>query len=1039
MRIDYRELNKLTIKNSYPLPRIDDLFDQLQGSRYFSKIDLRSGYHQLRVREEDIPKTAFRMRYGHFKFTIMPFSLTNAPAMFMDLMNRVCRPYLDKFVIVFIDDILIYSMSKDEHEVHLKLILKLLENEKLFGKFSKCEFWLQETPTEIRSFLGLAGYYRRFIANFLKIAKPLTLLTQKDKKFEWGDEPENAFQTLKDMLCDASILALFEGTDDFVVYCDASNQGKANVVADALSKKEWMKLRRARALSMTIHSSIKAKIMEAQSKAFKDVNTPAKMLRALDKQFVRKEDGGLYFVERIWMPAYGNLRTLIMNEAHAVKYYVHPGADKMYYDLRDIYWWPRMKKDIALYPEILEKKWENITMDFIMKLPRTSSGHDAIWVIVDRLTKSTHFLAIREDYKTERLARLYINKIIETTDKIVQIKERLKAGRDRQKSYAENQRKPLEFSDGDKVLLKVSPWKGVVRFGKISDVPKVDTAVVRLPDPKLKTLGKRGIKCIFVGYAEHFKAFRFYGIEPNDSVLIKLIIKSRDAIFDENRFSSVPKPNLRIPNGTEDIGGSVAPEEVTEEVVQQPEPELRKSRKNRIPKNFRLEFQLYLIEGTRDEVSDQNSYCFNAEDDPKTFDEAMKSQDGFRQKSGIDYFDTYAPIARISTIRLLIAMSLINNLVIHQMDVKIAFLNGELDKEVYMNQPQGFIMPSNETKVCRLIKSLYGLKQVPKQWHQKFDEVVLSNGYLLNQADKCVYSKFDESGKGVIVCLYVDDMLIFGTDQVQVDLTKKFLSSRFFMKNMGEDDVILGIRIKHESNEIAISQSHYIEKDVSQLEYSRVIGCLMYAMTCTRPDIAFVVGKLSRYTSNPSTQYWQAIQRVLKYLKKTMDYRLTYTGYPSVLEGYTYASWIRNTEDNSSTSGWVFLLGRGAISWASRKLTCITGSKMEYEFVALAATGKEVEWLKNLLLEIPLWVKPIAPISIRCDSATTLEKSYSQMYNGKFRHLGVRHSMIRELITNGVVSIEFVRSQQNLAIHLMKGLARNLVIKSAEGMGLKSN
>ena len=225
-------------------------------------------------------------------------------------------------------------------------------------------------------------------------------------------------------------------------------------------------------------------------------------------------------------------------------------------------------------------------------------------------------------------------------------------------------------------------------------------------------------------------------------------------------------------------------------------------------------------------------------------------------------------------------------------------------------------------------------------------------------------------------------------------------------------------------------------KAVSQLEYSRVIGCLMYAMTCTRPDIAFAVGKLSRYTSNPSAHHWQAIQRVFKYLKRTMDYSLSYTGYPSVLEGYTDASWISNTEDNSSTSGWVFLLGGGAISWASKKQTCITSSTMESEFVALAAAGKEAEWLKNLFLEIPLWSKPIAPISIRCDSAATLAKAYSQMYNGKSRHLGVRHSMIRELIMNGVVSIVFVKSQQNLADHLTKGLARDLVLKSAKGMGL---
>ncbi|GJW51907.1 putative reverse transcriptase domain-containing protein [Tanacetum coccineum] len=255
MCIDYRELNKLTVKNRYPLPRIDDLFDQLQGSQFFSKIDLRSGYHQLRVHEDDIPKTAFRTRYGHFEFTVMPFGLTNAPAVFMDLMNRVCRPYLDKFVIVFIDDILIYSKTREEHVEHLRLVLELLKKEKLYAKFSKCEFWLREvqflrhvingngihvdpskieavknwkaprTPTEVRSFLGLAGYYRRFIENFSKIAKSLTILTQKCKTFDWGEEQENAFQTLKDKLCNAPVLALPDGPEDFVVYCDASGLG----------------------------------------------------------------------------------------------------------------------------------------------------------------------------------------------------------------------------------------------------------------------------------------------------------------------------------------------------------------------------------------------------------------------------------------------------------------------------------------------------------------------------------------------------------------------------------------------------------------------------------------------------------------------------------------------------------------------------------------------------------------------------------------------------------------------------------------------
>nr|GFB47985.1 putative reverse transcriptase domain-containing protein [Tanacetum cinerariifolium] len=260
MCIDYRKINRLTVKNRYPLPRIDDLFDQLQGSSVYSKIDLRSGYPQLRVREEDIPKTTFRTRYRHYEFQVMPFGLTNAPTVFMDLMNRVCKPYLDKFVIVFIDDILVYSKDEKEHEEHLRQILELLKKEELYAKFYKYKFWIPKvqflghvidsqgihvdpakiesvkdwaapkSPTEIRQFLGLAGYYRRFIEGFLKIAKPMTKLTQRKVKFEWGDKQEATFQLLKQMLCSAPILALPEGSEDFIIYCDASNKGLGAVL-----------------------------------------------------------------------------------------------------------------------------------------------------------------------------------------------------------------------------------------------------------------------------------------------------------------------------------------------------------------------------------------------------------------------------------------------------------------------------------------------------------------------------------------------------------------------------------------------------------------------------------------------------------------------------------------------------------------------------------------------------------------------------------------------------------------------------------------
>nr|GEU83760.1 ribonuclease H-like domain-containing protein [Tanacetum cinerariifolium] len=288
-----RELNKVTIKNRYSFSRINDLFNQLQSSHYFSKIDLRSGYHQLRVHEDDIPKTTFRTRYGHFEFTVMPFGLTNTPGEFMDMVNRVCKPYLNKFMIVFIDDSLIYSKTREEHEVHL------------------------------------------------------------GKTFDWGEEQERAFQTLKDKLYNAPVLALPNGSKDFMVYCNASGLGLGCVLMQ-------------RGLQ-----------------------------RGLDEMIKRRSDGALYYLDRIWVPLKGDLRTLIMDEPHKSKYSLHLGADKTYYDLRD------RPSGLLQQPKIPEWKQKKIAMDFVTKLSRTSSGHDTIWVIVDRLTKSAYFLHMREDYKID--------------------------------------------------------------------------------------------------------------------------------------------------------------------------------------------------------------------------------------------------------------------------------------------------------------------------------------------------------------------------------------------------------------------------------------------------------------------------------------------------------------------------------------------------------------------------------------------------------------------------------------------------------------
>ncbi|GKC94264.1 putative reverse transcriptase domain-containing protein, partial [Tanacetum coccineum] len=296
MCIDYRELNKLTIKNRYPLLRIDDLFDQLQGSSVYSKIDLRSGYHQLRIKEEDIPITAFRTQYGHFEFQVMPFGLTNVHSVFKDLMNRVCKPYLDKFVIVFIDDILVYSNDKEKHGKHLKIILELLKKERLF------------------------------IEGFSLISKPHTKFTQKDKKYEWGKEEEEAFWTLKQKLCSTPILALPEGTKDFVVYYNAPLKGYGSVLMQ------------------------REKIRKAQKEAMKKKHVKKENFRRLIKQiFEFCLDGTHCFGNHVWLPRFGGLRDLVMHVSHKSKYFIHPGSDKMYQDLKLLYWWPNMKADITTY------------------------------------------------------------------------------------------------------------------------------------------------------------------------------------------------------------------------------------------------------------------------------------------------------------------------------------------------------------------------------------------------------------------------------------------------------------------------------------------------------------------------------------------------------------------------------------------------------------------------------------------------------------------------------------------------------------------
>ncbi|WVZ85345.1 hypothetical protein U9M48_032284 [Paspalum notatum var. saurae] len=647
--VDYRPLNAVTVKNKYPLPHIDILFDQLGGATVFSKIDLRSGYHQIKVREEDIPKTAFSTRYGLYEYLVMSFGLTNAPAFFMYLMNSVFMNELDKFVVVFIDDILVYSKNDKEHEEHLRIRREWAVGP---GKVEDVLNWKQpQTVTEIRSFLGLAGYYRRFIKDFSKIAKPMTALTQKNAKFAWSPKCEEAFRTLKKLLTSAPVLAQPDITKPFDVYCDASGSGlgcvlmqegrviayascqlrkhevnypthdlellavvyalkkwrhyllgntchiytdhkslkyiftqpelnmrqrrwlelikdydlevhyhpgKANVVADALSRKAHCNFIEARPTvrvlcceigdiemptaleaelyNLVLEPTIKDQIIAAQ----KQDKGMAHIRDEIDDKkkacFKLDEEGVLWFKNRLVVPKDMELRKKILDEAHTSMFTLHPGSNKMYQDLKQKFWWTRMKREIAKYVsecDVCQRvkadhlkpvgmlqplavpawKWEDIHMDFIVGLPRTQKGsayHPQTSGQVERVnqiledmlracaliysTKWDECLPLAEfaynnSYQKSldmapfealygRRCRTPLNwsepgervtfgpdLVTQAEEQVKFIHDNLKRAQSRQKSYSDKRRRPLVFEKDDHVYLRVSPMKGVHRFG----------------------------------------------------------------------------------------------------------------------------------------------------------------------------------------------------------------------------------------------------------------------------------------------------------------------------------------------------------------------------------------------------------------------------------------------------------------------------------------------------------------------------------------------------------------------------------------------
>ena len=416
---------------------------------------------------------------------------------------------------------------------------------------------------------------------------------------------------------------------------------------------------------------------------------------------------------------------------------------------------------------------------------------------------------------------------------------------------------------------------------------------------------------------------------------------------------------------------------------------------------------------------------------------------GYSQQQGLDFTETFAPVAKFASIRAALAIAALEDIEIHQMDVETAFLNGNLEEEIYMDQPEGFIKPGTENLVCKLKKSLYGLKQASRAWNSVIDKFLKEIGASKCAGDHCIYA-LEHGASRMIIILYVDDLILATNSQELLSSTKQALSNKFSMKDLGEVHYFLGIQVIRNQKDTAIwlTQRSYIEQilkqynldqskavatpsqvgdklsklqepqtqteheELSAIPYGNAVGSLIYAMLGTRPDIAAAVGVCSKFMANPGLQHWKAVKRILRYLQGTLDLGLKLGGRnanPS-LKGYSDSDWGGSLDDRKSTTGFVFDFS-GPISWQSKRQPTVALSSTEAEYMALTQAAKEALWLQGLLSEFG--IKKTRPTTILEDNQGCIALAKNPTSHARTKHIDIRHHFIRETLEAGQIKLDY--------------------------------